>query len=368
MLEDLKQYLEQTIVPTFKQLIEDGHIKYDLKDGNLIASSENTTVQLGRYLWFFSNYYQYQPSQSIKAICDSLYTNLTTNYKQKAGFIISSENSQYNVYFNSFVLYGLSEYYKITNDQKVLTEIITLDDFIERNFYKPQLNMYHEQLDNQLVMVSNTAIDYRENGYTANSLIHLLEAYTNVVTATNLMKDKLERIIKILFTSFYDNAGFFVPYVDADLTPDYSYVSYGHDIETIWLVIEAINQLQIDIHKYAPKLTNVYRTIVEYGLERDGFIKVQSDKQISTWWGQVEAIVGFMYCERELGLTNDYYKSVYRFTVNNYMTENGLFSEINNNREVSSKTQASIWKTPYHDGRMLLKTIKILEEKVDGIK
>ncbi|WOO88579.1 AGE family epimerase/isomerase [Mollicutes bacterium LVI A0078] len=363
MLDELKLYLEDTMVPLFSSLIEDGRIKFDIKNDQLVKSSENSSVQISRYLWFFSKYYGESEEDSILNICSQLYESLKENYKVNDGYKISTINDEYHVYHNSFVLYGMSEYYKITQDKSVLLEIDGLHNFIEKNFYNKDKGMYHEQIDNSLNRVSRSVIDSRENGYSANSIIHLLEAYTNVVEVAPKYKSTLERILNILFRKFYNQKGFFASYVDSHLRQDISYISYGHDIETICLVGEALKALDIRISEYELHLNSIYNTVVNEGLEFDGFLRVQSDLSISTWWGQVEAIVGFMFCNKELNNTNDYYKLVYEFTRDNYMTNKGLYNEIDNHRLVLNNETANIWKTPYHDGRMIMKMITYLESE-----
>ncbi len=363
MLEELELYLNETIVPLFTSLIEDGRIKFDVKNDQLVEATEDSSVQISRYLWFFSKYYSKSEDVSILDICSQLYENLITNYKANNGFKISTSNDEYHVYYNAFVLYGMSEYYKVTLDTSVLLEIDSLHNFIESHFYNGDIDMYHEQIDDNLNQISRSVIDFRKNGYSANSIIHLLEAYTNVVEVMPKFKPILERILNILFRYFYNHNGFFAPYVDSQLNQDISYISYGHDIETVWLVGESLKVLNISISKYEEQLNSIYKTVINEGLEPDGFLRVQSNLNISTWWGQVEAIVGFMFCNKELNNGNDYYKLVYEFTRENYMTNNGLHNEIDNHRLVLNNEIANIWKTPYHDGRMIMKMITYLESE-----
>lgn len=363
MSEELKSYLENTIIPLFTSLLRNGVVEYDVIGERLLPSNENTTVQLGRYLWFFSAYYNKYNDIDIMRICDDLYINLIDNYQIDGGFIISNKNNNFHVYHNSFVLYGLAEYYQASKNSEVLKQIEKLHLFIEHNFFQKDIGVYHEQLDDKLNKVSKNCIDYRIGGYTANSLIHLLEAYTNVVYHTGLYNQTLARLLDILFENFYSVEGYFFPYLTSEFEPDDSAVSYGHDIETIWLIIEAIEALDYKLEDYTQRLTSVYNTVVSEGLQEDGFIKVQSDKQIACWWGQVEAIVGFTYCDKKLALKNDYATLVYQFTKDHFMSDDGVYNEVSWDREVINKDVANIWKTPYHDGRMMLKIIALNEKE-----
>ena len=75
-----------------------------------------------------------------------------------------------------------------------------------------------------------------------NTHLHVLEAYTNLYTIWP--DEKLQNSIKLLLENFNDhivdqNTGHLHLFFDEDWKVKGDIVSYGHDIEAAWLLLEA---------------------------------------------------------------------------------------------------------------------------------
>ena len=141
-------------------------------------------------------------------------------------------------------------------------------------------------------------------------------------------------------------------------------VSYGHDIEAAWLVIEAAKLINDDeiLQKTKQVAIKVADTFLAEAIDKKGAVineKNRATNHVDTdrhWWPQVEALVGLKYA---YDLKNDekYINAslkIWQFTKKHLIdTENGewFFRVDKNGKVYINEDKVSMWKAPYHTSR-----------------
>ena len=141
-------------------------------------------------------------------------------------------------------------------------------------------------------------------------------------------------------------------------------VSYGHDIETAWLLIEAAKIVgNVDLLNQTRKLAiKVADTFLDEAIDADG--AVMNEKNLDTnhldtdrhWWPQVEALIGLNYVynlsKGQKYLDNSV--NIWNFTKRNLIDRvNGewFFRVDKNGNPYTEEDKVSMWKAPYHTSR-----------------
>lgn len=162
-------------------------------------------------------------------------------------------------YGNAFGLYALSAYYLATKDTAALSLAKKSFAWLEKYSHDPKDLGYFQHLtrqgERQLRQANTPSIS--DLGYKdQNSSIHLLEAITEFYQAwpDTLVKKRLEEMIYLIRDKMVNQRGNLVLFFQPDWTPvsfvdssresilrhhGLDHASFGHDIETAYLLMEA---------------------------------------------------------------------------------------------------------------------------------
>ena len=107
------------------------------------------------------------------------------------------------IYAQAFAIYGLSEYYRITNDRHCLEKAIDLFRLIEKYSYDSQLDGYFEAFNREWGAIDDLRLSAKDANEkkTMNTHLHVLEAYTNLyrVWQDDLLKKQLRGLIQCFY-------------------------------------------------------------------------------------------------------------------------------------------------------------------------
>lgn len=289
---------------------------------------------------------------------------------------------QKHLYGQAFALYAISEYYLASKKQEVLDFAIQFFDLLEAKSHDRTYGGYIEFFNEDWTPVPDTEISYMgaPSGLKLmNTHLHLLEAMTTFYRASRLPLAR-ERLIELI--SIESNAvvrkdlGACTDKYERDWTPrlegNYARISYGHDIENIWLLIDACDAAGLSNYP----LLDLYRALFDYsskygydetkgGFYDSGPFNQPADRRTKVWWVQSEAIVSALYMYRITGDAK--YRSVFEKTFafiqeNMVDWENG---EWHANISPEGKPQGdkgNIWKAGYHNGRAMIECLEILKK------
>jgi mannobiose 2-epimerase len=285
-----------------------------------------------------------------------------------------------HLYGQSFALYALSEYYLATGDKEALDLATRLFNLLEEKAHDKTYGGYLESFNEDWTPAPPDEMSYmgRSDFKLMNTHLHLLESMTCFYRASRLplARERLLELIAIESSAVVrkDLGACTDKYRrnwEPVLTGNFARVSYGHDLENIWLLIDACDAAGISNYP----LLDVYRALfdyaMKYGCDEDqggfftsGAFNKPADNRDKTWWVQAEALVAALQMHR---LTHDpKYLRIFEKTygwVEKHQTDwkRGEWFEIVTAQGSPRGDKASIWKSGYHDGRSMIECLEILK-------
>jgi mannobiose 2-epimerase len=204
-----------------------------------------------------------------------------------------------------------------------------------------------------------------------NTHLHLLEAYTNLyrVWPDALLRARLGELIELFLDSIVGWDGHVRRFFDAGWTPRAGTVSFGHDIETSWLLAEAAEAFGDDAlrERVAVCSLRIAGAVLASGYDAASatgglFNERAEDGRLDTdkeWWPQAEAIVGFVNAYQE---SSDRQFLDAAWTTWGFVKRHLLDRQHGEwHRRVSRDgvlrsgfEKVGPWKCPYHSGRACL--------------
>lgn len=289
-------------------------------------------------------------------------------------------NAKKHLYGQAFALYSVSEYYLASKRREALKFANRIFELLEVKCYDKEYGGYIEFFNEDWTVPPADELCYMgvPSGLKLmNTHLHLLEAMTTFYRASKLPL-ACERLIELI--NIQSNAvvrkdiGACTDKYDRDWKPrlegDYARVSYGHDIENVWLLIDACNAAGISNQPFV----DLYRALFEYSLNYgydqaeggfydSGAFNAAADKRDKVWWVQAEAIVSALYMHR---LTGDAkYVPVFENTlgfIEKHLVdwENGEWHWAVSDESRPSGDKANAWKAGYHNGRAMIECLEML--------
>ncbi len=383
MVEEIRKHLD-CIIPFWKGLRDDenggytGYMDYDLKKDEKAVKG---CILNSRITWFFANAYMALKDESLLLEARHGYEFMQKFCvdQEKGGVYWSvnydgtPEDTTKHTYNQAFSIYALSSYYDASKDESALTTAMELFHIIEERCMD-EIG-YKEAFDREFHEIENDKLS--ENGViadkTMNTLLHVFEAYTELyrVSGDEAVKKRLMWILDTIAEKIYNptlhrQEVFF----DREMHSILDLHSYGHDIETAWLIRRGTDVLGDDTYteKMLPIILDltgqVYRTAFDgQSLANECEKGVVDENRI--WWVQAETLIGFLN-GYQLDPTHTEYleaaRSVWRF-IREHLIDKRPGSEWfwdvdKEGKSVSGKPIVEPWKCPYHNGRMCLEVIK----------
>ncbi|MDQ3687317.1 MAG: AGE family epimerase/isomerase [Acidobacteriota bacterium] len=286
-----------------------------------------------------------------------------------------------HLYGQAFALYALSEYYLASRRQEVLEFARRFFDLLEAKSHDKEFGGYVEYFNEDWTQPPAGEASYMSvtrDFKLMNTHLHLLEALTTFYRASKspLARERLVELINIESNSVVrKNLGActdkYARNWEPQLNGEYARVSYGHDLENIWLLIDACDAAGISHYP----LLDLYKTLFDYSLRhgyddtRGGFYDTgafnqSADKRNKIWWVQAEAIVSALYMYR---LTNDAkYLSVFEKTfdfIEKYQVDwkHGEWHAVVTPEGKVEGDKAHAWKAGYHGGRAMIECAELLK-------
>ena len=281
---------------------------------NLAVPKANKGIILNsRILWFFSSTGNHFQTQKYRELADRAFAYLFQNFRDKQfggvlwelDFIGKPIHTRKQIYAQAFMIYALSEYYIYSKEKVALNWALELYELIEKYARDPQNGGYTEAFNREWKALEDIRLSEKDENEakTMNTHLHILEAYSNLyrVCPNAALKSNLEDLITLFLSRFYNkNTRHFNLFFDEKWNQKGRLISFGHDIETVWLLLEAaktINkeELILECEKLTLEVADVF---IKEGIDKDGgvFYEYHPDKKLMDsdkhWWPQVEAILG----------------------------------------------------------------------------
>lgn len=289
-----------------------GEIRGDHTVNELAAKG---LVLNSRLLWTFSTAYRVYGDKLYLEMAHRGFDYLMRYFRdtEYGGmyWLVDAEGQPYEtkkqIYGQSFAIYGLSEYFRASGLQEPLDQAVGLFRLIENHSYDLENGGYFEALARDwgpLEDVSLSDKDMNERK-SMNTHLHILEAYSNLlrVWPETELREKQKELIEVTLSHIVNRqTGHFKLFFDEAWHSRSGHISYGHDIEGSWLLLEAAEllgdeELLREVKAVAVQMAEA--TLTE-GTDPDNggiYNEIDPDGHVDTdkiWWPQAEAIVGFL--------------------------------------------------------------------------
>ncbi len=391
--ETLVKILEENIIPFwYPNVIDEQDGGYMLNhdiNGKLTGRANKALVTQARTVWFFSRLYRspFGKPEHLKAAQHG-YEFFTAKMRdlQSGGYFWEVNNSgavatkpDKHLYGQSFALYALSEYARVSNDPSAKSLAQTFFSHLDYFAHDQEHGGYNESFQRDWMPLPSSSDNYmgvQPHIKLMNTHLHLLEAFT---TYYQTFSDPIcrERLIELIMieSSAVIRKGLpastdkYHPNWVPLRGPQYDRVSYGHDIENIWLLREACDAAGIETAPLMDLFRQVFGYSLKYGFDSrsggfydTGAFHSAADQKRKVWWVQAEGLVSALTMYQLTG--DNVYLETYNKTLDWINTkqvdwENGDWFSSIETEGTPSGSKASAWKSPYHNGRAMLECIRL---------
>lgn len=383
MEQQLHAELAEHLVPFWRGMRDEAHGGfYGRMDCSLkIDKTANKHAILNsRILWFFSKAAMCLEDESLIDDARAAYAFLDNHLidRQYGGVIWSAAfdgtpcDTGKHTYNQAFAIYALSAYYEATGDERALESAYALFGLIERRCTDEQ--GYLEAFTRDFAPATNDKLS--ENGViaarTMNTLLHVFEAYAGLyeVDGHARVKRAMVRIVELFLGRIYNfDLRRQEVFLGADYRPLIDLTSYGHDIESAWLLDWGCSLLRDQALSERLLIALDGMTEQVYASAFDGSSLANECENGATdetriWWVQAEAMVGFMNAYERHPKRSEYFDAVRAIWayIKAHLIDTRAggewFWDVDaRGRPASGKDIVGPWKCPYHNGRMLIEMI-----------
>lgn len=402
----LKVWYPRTVDSIYGGFLSDFDYKWEMK-----GPQNKMIVTQSRHVWTCSSVAEFYPEKKdyylklarhgVQFLKDKMWD------KQRGGFHIlvdrqgnvlksgKSGKIMKDAYGNAFAIYGLSAYVRQTNDTAALELAKKAFQWLDKHSYDPHQGGYFQFLE-----ADGTPL---KEGYQntppkdQNSSIHLLEAFTELyrVWPDPVVKERLLMMLSVIRDKITQPKGYLQLYLNQDLSPfslreaperirarkwENDHISYGHDVETAYLMLEAsevaglkedtltlrIAKKMVD-HAIATGWDKTVGGFYEAGYYFKGQDSVTIIKDTKNWWAQAEGLNTLLLMYELFPNDPNNYKALFLKEweyINTYLIdhEHGDWYPNGTDKQPGEKyaMKAQIWKGNYHTSRSMMNCLKRL--------
>ncbi len=380
--------LTQNILPYWSTRMIDsrnggfyGRINYD---DEVFPDEDKGGILNARILWTFSSAYRILKDTSCLRLATRSKDYIMAHFidKEFGGAYRSVKpdgepsDTRKQIYTQSFFIYGLAEYYRATGDMEALKTAKELFNLFEKYALDKEADGYFEVFSRDWHRIHDRLIGEStiNDEKTMNTHLHIMEAYTNLyrVWPDRKVGDRLKNLVEIFLDRIVDSrTSHLICFMDKNWNATSSVDSYGHDIESSWLLVEAAGLLGDQALQTRVKETSIrIADAAAEGLQSDGSLIYEKDHSTGrasterSWWAQAETIIGYLNVYEFTGKENYLDNSIncWNYTRNHFVDnkKGGWFSSVSESGVPGRGDKAGFWVCPYHNGRMCMEIIERL--------
>lgn len=366
-----------------------GAMTNDLRIHNEV---ERSAVLCSRILWTFSTAAQTWQNEPNLQVAKWAFSYLVNRFwdKQYQGVFWSLDrygepiNPRKHTYAQGFAIYALAAYHRTTGEKSSLSLAQILFEKLETHAHDDLHGGNIECRGRDWTSLADMRLSDKEinSSKSMNTMLHLMEAYAALIQIwpDNSLKTKLSAIIQLFLHQVINPETLHQRlFFDERWNSLSDQISYGHDIETSWLLMEAAEALgdQALIEQTRSLGVQMAHKIYDQALESDGGIIYEEDtlghqNVMRHWWAHAEAVVGF-YNAWQKSSEDIFYQAssrVWTYIQKHFIDhENGDWFKLLNadGTPIQSHYKISPWECPYHAARMCFEMIKRTGEKASNL-
>ncbi len=363
-------------------------------NGDVLEEAPRGEILNARIIWSFAAAYgSLGRKEYLDAAlhCRDWFVSHLVDYENGGVFWSASSDgspldTKKQLYSQAFAIYAFSELFKVTSDKTDLEVATKLFNIVERKFRDFANGGYTEALSQDFSPLDDMSLSAHDINAdkTMNSHLHLMEAYANLysVWPDPFLREALMDLLRLTCQKIISPSGHLHLYFKNDWTVLPGSVSYGHDIETSWLLLECAEALgNPQVTEYVKPYCVALGTAGNEGLLPDGSMMYEihpdgSSDRSRQWWVQAETVVGNLWLWKYHSDTEGLPRvlSCWNFIKTHLLASTSCHPE-RSEGSLSGEwywgtmedgvtpdlesPKAGFWKCPYHNSRMCLEALKI---------
>lgn len=414
-IETQMNNLLQNFYPRIMDTINGGYWTNFENDWTLSKEQDKMLVTQARGLWTASKACEMFPDNALfRKAADHGYQFLTTQMWDTihGGFFqyyytdsaVKTDAAYKQTYANAFALYGLSQYARINKEPEVLEWVKKafgwLETTVHDSVYGGYLPVHLQNKD--AFLGANWSRYWGNPGWKdQNTSIHLLEAFTVAyqVLPEEAVKTRLKEMLELVRDSITSSEGYLNLYFEQNWKPvsfrdssrkaileniSFDHISFGHNIETAFLLVEASESLYGKPDSVTLKIAKkLIDHTLNYGFDKDYYglcdkgyqfgagSEVEILDSTKVWWAQAEAW-------HALALFSKLYPDEKRYQegfvkmwdyINQQLIDPEYGGWYNSGKDKNPETiherKVQEWKSCYHDGRALMQVYSYARNKTE---
>jgi cellobiose epimerase len=405
MEQSLKHDLLDIYYPRTLDTVYGGFLSTFTYDFKPTGNQEKMIVTQSRHTWTNSKaalrypekaFYRADAAAGFHFLADVMWDkqyggfyNLVT----RKGEIPLGDPADKNAYGNAFAMYALVTYYQLTHDTTALALAKKTFYWLEAHSNDPKYKGYFQHMKRNgkpIRRTVNTPVT-AETGYKdQNSSIHLLEALTELyeVWKDPLVRERLQEMLFLIRDTIVTRRGNLGLFFTWDWTPvsvkdssrdfilhhhNLDYVSFGHDVETAYLMLESSRALHFTNDSITLRIA---KKMVDHALNNgwdkkvggfydEGFYFKDDSaitilKETKNWWAQAEGLNSLLlmsdYFPNDPHQYFEKFKTLWAYT-QIYLIDHewgDWYDEgLDKSPERRTALKSQIWKATYHNYRSL---------------
>jgi mannobiose 2-epimerase len=338
---------------------------------------------------------------------DSTFGGFYSSTRKDWSLSENEEEIEKTAYGHAFSIYALAAYYDISGNPAALDLAQQTFHWLEKYSHDPVNKGYFD------ILMKDGSWKFTDTSYIPdgkvdrapwkdmNSSIHLLEAFTGLykVWPDSLVRLRLEEMFYIVRDTIIQSEGYMALHLTRDWQPisfadstetfiienfHYDHISFGHDVETAFLLLEASHVLDF---KNDASTLGIAKKLVNHSLttgwdkKKGGFYYggyyfagsedlsiVDETKQ---WWVQAEGLNTLLLMSKlypEDAMYHQMFLKQWNY-INKYIIDHehgGWYSRgLDKNPGGKTAPKANIWKVNYHTMRSLMNCIQMLRNNYE---
>lgn len=363
------------------------------RDWTPIDDPDRGIVIQSRYVWTASTVARLQPDRraemepiathGLRFLEERFFDPQRGGFSWSVGLRGEPGNSDRYAYGLAFALYACSAAYRAFQSAKALALAQSAFDWLESPLHDEELGGWHERatIERQLRLETPRSSRYgcglgSPVGFKVqNSHLHILEALTEFYRAapSGLVRDRLCEALDAIAVRMFAEPGCLFSLMTRDWKPMPRAVSFGHDVESAYLVWEGATALGSLDDGLLARIRALVDHALAWGFDWESGGLAELGEALGRpldagkgWWTQAEALLAFILALTLWPDDEKYGQAValqWQWIQNRQLDKQhpGWLPRLGRDGEPQGSTdKGGPWKACYHEGRALLYGARLL--------
>jgi 4-O-beta-D-mannosyl-D-glucose phosphorylase len=370
-----------------------------------------TVVMTARHLWTYSAGACFLQDPALLEAADYAYAYLASYVDPRHGGLYWAIDAdakpavrRKQIYGEAFAIYGLAEYAAALktfakDPSAAFGKALELYGLLETHARDRQYGGYLEARGEDWGAIPETRLSEVDINCdkSMNTNLHVLEAFTTLLRTAKLLypedaalsgriRESLEALIQVTAEKILGPDYHLDLYFNRDFSTINDVVSYGHDIESSWLIWEAVQETENRYlaEKIRPLVLGIAQAVLREGfdpaggaLENELHIRSKAEggpfrDRTRIWWCQAEAMVGFFNAWQLSGnmaflsALARQWEWIQQYQKDRVHGDWFWGVGVDGKAVPFFTAKGGNWKTPYHNARSCMELIKRIQTITEG--